>query len=73
VKGYSEWLRRCAFAPVAHPAHGNLSDFVHKNPPASANFSRKLRAKFIVILRRGERHETHTRASAERQTARQAL
>jgi hypothetical protein len=25
VKGYGEWLRRYAFAPVAHPVHGGLS------------------------------------------------
>jgi fatty acid desaturase len=73
VKGYSEWLRRCAFAPVAHPAHGNLSGFVHTNAPVPVSLSRKLRAKFMVILRRGELHEAHTRASAERQTTTQAL
>jgi hypothetical protein len=57
VTGYSEWLRRCAFAPVAHPAHGNLSEFIPRNPPASTRFAGKLRAKSIVIVRRGELHE----------------
>ncbi len=26
VRGYSEWLRFYAFAPVAHPAHGDLTN-----------------------------------------------
>jgi fatty acid desaturase len=29
VKGYGEWLSLYAFAPVAHPVHGQLSDFMH--------------------------------------------
>ncbi|MFM0629906.1 fatty acid desaturase [Paraburkholderia xenovorans] len=34
VQGYSEWLRLYAYAPVAHPVHGNLPDFIERNPPA---------------------------------------
>jgi fatty acid desaturase len=34
VQGYSEWLRLYAYAPVAHPVHGNLRDFIERNPPA---------------------------------------
>jgi fatty acid desaturase len=33
VAGYSEWLRRYALAPVAHPVHGNLPDFIQRNSP----------------------------------------
>ncbi|TDN57990.1 fatty acid desaturase [Paraburkholderia sp. BL10I2N1] len=73
VKGYSEWLRLYAFAPVAHPVHGNLSGFIHRNPPASTSFAGKLRVKFMVVVRRGGLHEADLPATAERQTARQAL
>ncbi|MGF6755713.1 fatty acid desaturase [Paraburkholderia sp. GAS42] len=34
VRGYSEWLRLYAFAPVARPVHGNLSGSIQRNPPA---------------------------------------
>ncbi|MFM0339490.1 fatty acid desaturase [Paraburkholderia fungorum] len=36
VQGYSEWLRRYAFAPVARPVHGGLTGFIQRNPPVSA-------------------------------------
>jgi fatty acid desaturase len=40
VKGYGEWLRLYAFAPVAHPAHRHPSSKVsHRSPPASASFA----------------------------------
>ncbi|MFL9995056.1 fatty acid desaturase [Paraburkholderia sediminicola] len=73
VQGYGEWLRRYAFASVAHPMHGNLPDFIQRNPPASARFAGKWRSEFMAVIRRGERHEAHPPATAERQTARQAL
>jgi hypothetical protein len=73
VKGYSEWLRLYAFAPVASPVFGHLSDLIQSNSPASNGFARKLRAKFMVVVRRAERHESHSPANAERETARQAL
>lgn len=73
VKGYSEWLRLYAFAPVTHPVHDHPSGLIHRNPPASASFAGKLREKFMVVIRRGELHEAHPPATAERQTARQAL
>jgi fatty acid desaturase len=73
VKGYSEWLRLYALAPFAHPVHGNLSDAIRQNPPAADGFAGKLRAKIMVVIRQGELHEAHPSASAERQSARQAL
>jgi len=73
VKGYSEWLRLYAFAPVASPVNGDLSDLIQSNPPASDSFAGKLRVKFMVVVRRGELHEADLHATAERQTARQAL
>jgi fatty acid desaturase len=41
VQGYSEWLRLYAFAPVARPMHGNLSDFIQRDPPPSTSFAGK--------------------------------
>jgi fatty acid desaturase len=73
VTGYGKWLRRYAFAPVAHPVHGSLSDALLGNPPASASLAGKLRARFMAIVRRAERQEARPRATAERQNARQAL
>ena len=73
VKGYGEWVRRYAFARVAHPVYGDLSDLIWSNPPASASFTGKLRVKLMVVVRRGERHEADLPAAAEHQTARQAL
>jgi fatty acid desaturase len=35
VSGYSEWVRRYAFASVAHPVYGDLSGSVLSNPRAS--------------------------------------
>jgi fatty acid desaturase len=66
VKGYSEWLRRYAFAPVAHPEHGNLSDYIHGNPPASDSFVGKLRVILMVVIRKGELREAHLPATAPR-------
>jgi fatty acid desaturase len=71
VHGYSEWLRLYAFALVATPVHGNLSDFVQKNPPASAGFAGKLRRNFMAVIRQGELHEAHPSGTAEHRTARQ--
>jgi fatty acid desaturase len=73
VKGYSEWLRLYAFAPVASPIYGDLSDLIQSNPPASDGFAGKLRVKFMIVVRRGELHEADLPATAERQTAGQAL
>lgn len=73
VKGYSEWVRLYSFAPVVHPVHDNLSDIIHRNPLASTSFAGKLRVKLMVVIRRGERHEAHACATAERQSTRQAL
>ena len=73
VNGYSEWLRLYAFAPVAHPVFGDVSDFVHRRPLASTRLAGRLREKFIVVVRRGERHETHACATVERQANGQAL
>jgi len=73
VKGYSEWLRPYAFAPVALPMHGDLSDYIHRNPPASNSFAGKLQVKFMVVVRDGARHEAHLSAPAERETAIEAL
>ncbi|MFM0226858.1 fatty acid desaturase [Paraburkholderia dipogonis] len=44
VKGYSEWLKLYAFARVAHPAYGDLSDLIQSKPAASDSFAGKLRA-----------------------------
>ncbi|MFM0055224.1 fatty acid desaturase [Paraburkholderia phytofirmans] len=73
VRGYSEWLRRYAFARAAHPVYGGLSDLVQINQRASESFARKLRGKFMAVVRRGELYEADLPAVAERQTARQAL
>jgi hypothetical protein len=73
VKGYSEWLRRYAFAPAAPPAYGDLSGLIQSIPPASDSFAGKLRVKFMVVVRQGELHEADLPAPAERQIARQAL
>ncbi|SMG61503.1 fatty acid desaturase [Paraburkholderia susongensis] len=73
VNGYSEWMRLYAFAPVASPVHGQESDLIRGNPPASDSFAGKLRVKFMVVVRQGELHEAHSAAPAERRTARQAL
>ncbi|MFM0734099.1 fatty acid desaturase [Paraburkholderia sediminicola] len=73
IRGYSEWLRLYAFASVAPPVYGELSNLIPSSPPASASLAGRLRTKFIAIIRRGERHEAHPSATAERQTARQAL
>ncbi|KXU82482.1 fatty acid desaturase [Paraburkholderia monticola] len=73
VKGYSEWMRRHAFAPVAPPNYGDLSGLGQSNPRASDSFAGKLRVKFMVVVRRGELYEADLPAPAERKTARQAL
>jgi fatty acid desaturase len=70
VKGYSEWLQRYVFAPVADPAYRDRSDVIPGNPRATDNFAGKLRVKFMVVVRQGELHEAHPCASAERQTQR---
>ncbi|MGF6724302.1 fatty acid desaturase [Paraburkholderia sp. GAS41] len=44
VRGYGEWLKRYAFAPVASPVHRNLSDVVPNDLPVSGGFAGKLRA-----------------------------
>jgi fatty acid desaturase len=49
VKGYSEWSRLYAFAPVASPVYGDLSDSIQSNPPASDSLAGKLRVKFMVV------------------------
>lgn len=70
VHGYSEWLMLYAFALVATPVHGgNLSDFIQRNPPASARFAGKLRGTFMAVVRQGELHEAHPSATAERRSA----
>jgi hypothetical protein len=33
VKGYSEWLRNYAFAPVVHPVANAGADYFQENPP----------------------------------------
>jgi fatty acid desaturase len=73
VKGYSEWLRFYALAPVAHPVDGDLSDAIPDIPPASGSFAGKLRAKFMMVIRRGELHEAQPSPADQRQTAGQAL
>ena len=73
VKGYSEWLKLYALAPVAHPVYGNLSEAVRSNPPAAESFAGKLRVKFMVVIRRGALHEVDLPATAECQSARQTL
>ncbi|OAJ52311.1 fatty acid desaturase [Paraburkholderia ginsengiterrae] len=57
VKGYSEWLRLYAFAPVAHPAYGKLSGLSHSNPLTSGSPAGNLRVKRLLAVRRGELHE----------------
>jgi fatty acid desaturase len=44
VKGYSEWIRCYAFAPVAHPVANVRSDYFQENPSASVGFAGKLQA-----------------------------
>jgi fatty acid desaturase len=73
VKGYGEWARRYAFAAVAHPVTASTSAGDRRNPLASGGLAGKLRAKSMVVVRRGELHETHLPAPAERQTAEQAV
>ena len=73
VKGYGEWLRLYALAPVAHPVYWDLSDTIPDIPPASDSFAGKLRVKFMIVIRRGELHEAHLSATDQRQTAGQAL
>jgi fatty acid desaturase len=73
VRGYGEWFRRYAFAPIAHPVHRDMSDVVLDNSPASDSFAGKLRVKFMVGVLRGEFHEADLPAAGECQTARQAL
>jgi len=41
VDGYSEWARLYAFTPVTHPVHGDLSDFIPIDSPASAKLAAK--------------------------------
>lgn len=73
VKGYSEWLRLYVFAPVTPPVYGDLSGLIQSNPHASDSSAGKLRVKFMVVVRGGEPREANLPATAERQTARQAL
>jgi fatty acid desaturase len=73
VKGYGEWLKLYALAPVAHPVYGDLSDTIPDIPPASDSFAGKLRVKFMIVIRRGELHEAHSSPTDQRQTAGQAL
>jgi hypothetical protein len=73
VKGYSEWLRLYALAPIAHPIYGDPSDAIRRNPAAADSFAGKLRVKLMVVIRPGELHEARPSASAERQSAGQAL
>lgn len=73
VQGYSEWLKLYAFAPVAHPAHDDLSGNLHGNPPASDSFVGKLRVKLMVVIRQRELREAHLPATAERQTTRRVV
>lgn len=73
VNGYSEWLKRYALTPVAHPVHRDLSSANWNFPAATGSLADKLRANFMVVVHREELHETHSSAPAERQTARQAL
>ena len=73
VQGYSEWLKLYAFAPVAHPAHDDLSGNLHGNPPASDSFVGKLRVKRMVVIRQRELREAHLPATAERQTTRRVV
>ena len=73
VGGYSEWLKLYAFATVALPVYGDLSGLIQGDPHASDSFAGKLRVKFMVVVRRGELREANLPATAERQTARQAL
>lgn len=73
VNGYSEWLKRYALAPVAHPVHRDLSGASWSLPAATGSLADKLRANFMVVVHREELHETHSSAPPERQAARQAL
>ncbi|NPT40448.1 fatty acid desaturase [Paraburkholderia sp. 1N] len=73
VGGYSEWLKLYTFAAVALPVYGDLSGLIQGDPHASDSFAGKLRVKFMVVVRRGELREANLPATAERETARQAL
>jgi fatty acid desaturase len=69
VKGYGEWLKLHTLAPVASPVHGDLSELIGSNPPASYGFTAKLRG----VLHREELQKAAIPATAERQATRQAL
>jgi hypothetical protein len=73
VKGYSEWIKCYGFAAVAHPVAAGISDVGRINPTASGGFAGKLRAKVMVFVHRGERHNDRRPLPAERRTAEQAL
>jgi fatty acid desaturase len=73
VKGYSEWLKLYAVAPVGPPIYGDLSDMIQSIPRASGSLAGKLRAKFMLAIRQGELREAKLPVIADRQTARQAL
>jgi fatty acid desaturase len=50
VKGYSEWVRRYAFAEVAHPLSAATTVPDRSDPVASGGFATKLRAKFMAVV-----------------------
>jgi fatty acid desaturase len=45
VKGYSEWARQYAFAPVTHPVHVDHSRPIRLNPPTSARLAVSVRQR----------------------------
>jgi fatty acid desaturase len=73
VRGYGEWFRRYAFAPIAHPVHDVTSLPVHGNPPAFTPSAARLRENFMSVARLAERHETHAHATAKRQATHRSL
>ncbi|MCC8397214.1 fatty acid desaturase [Paraburkholderia sp. MMS20-SJTR3] len=49
VGGYSEWVRRYAFASVSHPVTGAALGTRHENPVVSGGFAGKLRRANLEI------------------------
>ncbi|PQV54861.1 fatty acid desaturase [Paraburkholderia sp. BL21I4N1] len=66
VRGYREWLKLYAFASVASPLYGDLSGLIQSSPHAADGFAGKLRAKIMVVVRRGEPREANLPSTAER-------
>lgn len=65
VKGYGEWMKRHAFAQVAHPMHGGPSGVT------SGSFVGKSREELLAIVRRGDLREARVRVHAEGNTTRE--